>query len=278
MLSFQEVSIERAIAEKLLKLSWEPRVSANPLKMSGVHGTMQMRSADGGWINAESAATFSANQLSAIWKWKLSQMKEVFSCLLHHKTSKVPGDGISISLSLLPKQLYSDEWAVQLLDTASDVGIPGGCIEIELIEHGDSINSLYVDWSFEALRNSGICLTLANFPCGWLHLQRLVRHDFDKVIINSSLLPGANEPPAAFLKRKALLNGVIYTIHTIGAAAVFDRIENDLQFRLFSELEVAEGRGPYLGAPVDTHEIPHLMLGLQKPSTKIRPPLILSDA
>ncbi len=278
MLAFQEISIERAIGDKRLRLSWEPRISAQTLGLCGVHGILQIRSANGCWIDAEPMAMFSLRQLSVVWKWKLAQMKEVFSRLSCHLIQRPPGSNdFSVSLNLLPKQLYSDDWAVQLLDMAAAAGIPGSRIEIELLEHDDCINSLYVDWSFHALHNCGIRLVLANFPCGYHHLQRLIRHEFDKIIVIPSLLPCTSEPPAALSKRKALLNGVIHAIRGVGAKTILDRINNDLQFCFFSELEVAEGRGAYWGAPVETQDIPHLLSRLQKPTGGIDSPVVHSD-
>jgi EAL domain-containing protein (putative c-di-GMP-specific phosphodiesterase class I) len=267
MCPIDEFCPDNVIHAHSLRLLYQPRISPQSMTMIGVHGCAQWRSEMQDWMDIAPTANLSINQFSRLWTWQLDQIESRFSALRHRDSPSLSRTSpFSISLTLSPKLLHSDEWAIQLLHAIEMADIPGSCLEVELMEHGCILNTLYVDWSFNAIRNAGVPLVLNNFPVGVASMSRLARYEFDKVIINKSVMPSPHDSEAVWAKKRELFEGLVFTIRHMGAEAVIDGIETAAHIQYLQRLPATEWRGNLWGGAT---EFDHIWSGASCASEKM---------
>jgi EAL domain-containing protein (putative c-di-GMP-specific phosphodiesterase class I) len=262
----KKLHLDSALRENRLVLHYRPRISSRLLQLVGAGESLRWNSGENGWIDAPATSHFSAEHFSRLWEWKLIQLERNFNDLKQLQLSSAPDRPcFFLSLKLSPLQLDSIDWAIQLLDSIKRAGISGSCVEVALMKQDVPLNDAVAEWSFEAVRQAGVSLTLGGFPLGRSSFLSLSRYKFDKVKIDKSLLPSTYDPLTVWSKRRLLLKGLISTINSLGIEVILDGIDRETHFNFFRELPVVEWQGLQWGPAIEFNALMHLLAASPKP-------------
>lgn len=264
----QEIHLEQAIADGSVKLVYQPRIAAKSSKTVGLECVLRWGTGNDCKTDPAMNADWSSAEFARLWEWKLSQLETVFAYLQRlQKRSGLLSPKFFVSLSLSPRLLHSDNWAVQLLQTIEKSRIPGECIEVALLERGEALNTSFVEWSFEAVRTAGVMLTLATFPGGSLSFSQVAQYKFDRVKIDKLMIPTLQDPVAIWSKKRELLRGLIVMLKNIGAEVVMGGIDKEVHFNFLQDLPVLEWQGAYWGEAVELEQLLPLLSSFSKQNT-----------
>ena len=228
------------------QLVYQPRVNVLSGAIAGVHAVVSALRDDGAMIDVEQKHILSINQLLQLWRWKLS----------HIAASAGRLRDVSVSLSLSPKLLHDDQWAFDVLQMLGEQSLPGTCIEVHLMEHGDPLNTQYIEWSFEQLQRAGVKVAIDNFPFSPANMAKMARYNFDRIKLSPSLLPDERDDAAAYNKKCALLRGLIDTVHDLGADAILTGVNSPFQADCAGALPAVEMQGSHWETLTTLESIP----------------------
>lgn len=136
--------------------------------------------------------------------------------------------GIRVAINLSPLQMYRAdlvEWIVSILETT---GLTPQRLEIEITEEAIVQDIDRVSEKLNALRATGVSVVLDDFGTGYSNLSYLSRLPIDKVKIDRAFVSNAPADP----RRKALLQGLIGFISSLGLEVVLEGIETVEEYRM----------------------------------------------
>lgn len=248
--------------DKTYPIRYLPRVSSKSGQIIGIEEFLEWNENDQGRLDISFNNALTSSDLAQLWRSRLTQLQRNFAFLKQHKCSPaIENPKFFFSLRLSSKQLASDDWAMQLIHALDGSGIPGTCIEVDLIEHDDVSSCTPIGtYSMDIVHNAGIALTLNNFPGSPSSFLRLTHYKFDKIKINKLMIPASHESITAWARKRDVLVGLISIAISMRTAVVVDGIEKEEQFDFLGSLPISEWQGPYWGEP---HTIGELLPRLQ---------------
>jgi EAL domain-containing protein (putative c-di-GMP-specific phosphodiesterase class I) len=124
-------------------------------------------------------------------------------------------------------------------------GVPHEMVIFELVETIVDGDNTQMSEAVSKLRDLGICIALDDFGIGHSTLHRLQSVDVDYVKVDRHFLEAARHSD----RGKHMLQSIIDLIHTSGAAAIVEGIEDQCQLEMVRACGAAFGQGFFLGKP-----------------------------
>jgi EAL domain-containing protein (putative c-di-GMP-specific phosphodiesterase class I) len=248
----EESELKKAMTDKRLVLCCQPRISAQSLQIVGVDTVVCWKPAAENWVEVELPPVLSGETVSALWQWKLGQLESMLNAAKQSGYDQgIRTTKFFISLDILPAQLQSDLWSVHLIDVLARHEPRNCSLELRLPAHAVMSNGPSTDISFESVREKGVALLLDNFPAMPSSFVWLAHYRFDKVKVDKSMLPGADDSVTLWARKRELLKGLVAICKSIDVDVLFSGIDREVQFNFFRELALAEWQGELWGGLQD---------------------------
>lgn len=229
--------LSAAIANEELELRYEPiRTLVDPLQIIGLEVLVRWRDGDPGPVGTGEIMAL-ADQTSAggeLMEWVLH------SALRQAREWRSEGIELPLAINLSPDQLLSPGFAARLRRHLQDAEMSPHDLIIELAESGWMVDAAGALAVVGELRTDGATLAIDHFGAGYLSLARLPGLEFDVVKIDTRLLDGVPEDPAAV----ALLEAALGLVAACDSEAVADGVRSAAQVDFLARHGVRFGQGP----------------------------------
>lgn len=227
----REEVIREIIANRLLETHFQPIVDLRSGRSVGVEalsrfGQLPVRSPDKWFAEAASVGLGVELELAAI---------EVALEQLH----LVPSSSY-VSLNASVETMVSDRFTELIADVAAER------IVLELTEHTEVSNYLYLEQRIELLRSRGVRLAVDDAGSGYSGLTHILNLKPDVIKLDIALTRGIDKDPARRSLGRALLN---FGLDAYNASLVAEGVETEGELETLRSLGCPLGQGFYLGRP-----------------------------
>jgi diguanylate cyclase (GGDEF)-like protein len=188
----------------------------------------------------------------------------------HESGGSAPAE---VAVSVSPRELSQPGYTAQVLATLHRVGLPPGCVVLEVTESTMMSDTSQVIQVLTDLRAAGIRIAIDDFGTGHSSLARLHQLPVDQVKIDRSFIvaAAADEDKADDLDRHStsdttMLELLVAVVDRLGLDVVAEGIETSRQLEAVRDTGCTYGQGYLLGRPQPAADVcpavvPPLALG-----------------
>ena len=168
-------------------------------------------------------------------------------------------DFVSININVAARQLRDPGLPDQIIRAADAVGLPYGCVAIELTETAVMENAARTWGVLRAISSAGIRVLIDDYGVGYSNMARLGE------LSGAGILEGIKIDRAFVAdlpsdRAKTLLTMFLTMTQSLGVSAVAEGIESDEQLRTLLELGCVIGQGWHLAKPMSGDRAVQLIL------------------
>lgn len=145
------------------------------------------------------------------------------------------------------------------MEHLESLGLPGGCIAVEITEGLLLDASAVVSEKLRALKSAGVQTSLDNFGTGYSALAYLKKYHIDFLKIDRSFVSNLT----ANSSDMALCRAIILMAHTLGMKVIAEGVETDEQRELLIQAGCDYGQGYLFSKPVSAEEFEALLKATQ---------------
>ena len=172
-----------------------------------------------------------------------------------------PADGlVSLSINVAARQLRDPGLPDQIMRAADAVGLPYGCVAVELTETAVMENAARTWGVLRAISSAGIRVLIDDYGVGYSNMARLGE------LSGAGILEGIKidrtfvvDLPAA--RAKTLLTMFLTMTRSLGVSAVAEGIESAEQLGTLLDLGCVVGQGWHFAKPMSEDSAVQLILG-----------------
>lgn len=242
------IAIQRRLREALevggFELHYQPILQVADRKLVGVEALIRLRGDGEVFGPAEFVPHAEASGLVVpMGQWVAQQ------ALRDAPVLRQMYPGIRIGFNVSPIQLTETDFAVDLLEMASQLGVSPSWIAVEITEEAlmDTDHALS---ALDELHAAGVHLCLDDFGTGQSSLARLASVPVDTVKIDRSFVRASLDSE----RWDVILRSIVDTSHALGLDVVAEGIETQSQHHAMLALGCDGGQGFLFGRPVPLAE------------------------
>lgn len=170
------------------------------------------------------------------------------------------GRTFPISVNKSPVQFLAQKKYASWPDYLNDLGMPGGCITVEITE-GLLLNAApEVNEQLLEYRDAGIRIAIDDFGTGYSAMAYLKKFHIDYLKIDQSFVRGM----AKHAGDQAIVEAIIVMSHKLGFKVIAEGIETEEQRRLLVAAKCDLGQGYLFAKPLPAVEFENLLLSSSK--------------
>ena len=246
MLLQTEADLRRALDRDELRVQYQPIVSLDSGRISGVEALVRWKHPERGMVSPAEFVPVAEDSglIVALDRWVLRHACGEAAQWLQELAD--PGD-FRLNVNLSPRQLGLADMAQHVADVLAETGIPAGSLRLEITEtammeqHDAAVHVL------SALKRLGVQISVDDFGTGYSSLARL--HDFpiDSLKVDRSFVEVMGETgETSRIARTIVLIG-----RTLGLSVIAEGVETAQQLDLLRELRCDAAQGYFFSRPLD---------------------------
>lgn len=188
--------------------------------------------------------------ISELGSWVFHQVaNQVSNWRIHHHAQ------FQISINKSPAQFHnSSDKLVDWFEHLQQLGLPGGCIAVEITEGLLLDSSAIVVDKLLAFKNAGMQTSLDDFGTGYSSLSYLKKYHIDYLKIDQGFVSNLT----ANSTDMALCEAIIQMAHILGMKVIAEGVETAAQRDLLLNAGCDYGQGYFFSKPVTALEFEHL--------------------
>ncbi|MEO8461144.1 MAG: EAL domain-containing protein [Dokdonella sp.] len=237
-------ALRRALERNELKLVYQPRLSLETDRITGVEALLRWTSQELGMV---SPALFiplaeETGLIIEIGEWVL---REACAQISRWRADGIRGLIMSINVSML--QLLRGDLTRRLSAILAEFDVPADQIELELTETVIMANAEQSITTLQELKEIGVSLAIDDFGTGYSSLSYLKRLPLDTLKIDKTFVGDITTDP----DDKAITATVITMAHSLGLNVIAEGVETSAQIEYLRDQDCDEIQGYWLAVPLD---------------------------
>lgn len=195
--------VHQALARREFVLYYQPLVSANTWRMTGVEALMRWHHPERGLISMNEFIPLleELGLMVEVGNWVLKT-----ACLQAAAWQKAGLPAIRMAVNLSAQQFYRSDIVHTVERVLSETGLDSQWLELELTESLTLDDSEATITIMRDLKHIGVSLSLDDFGTGWSSLSYLRRFPLDRIKIDRTFLRDVMSQPAAEAVVRTILN------------------------------------------------------------------------
>jgi diguanylate cyclase (GGDEF)-like protein len=242
-----EMDLRQAIADRALKVYYQPCVSLEDNRITGCEALLRWRHPQRGMISPAEFIPIAEDTglINQLGEWVLTT-----ACA---EAATWP-DHIRLAVNVSPVQFGSATLALKVVGALAQSGLAANRLELEITEAvliRDDETALAI---LHQLRDLGVRIALDDFGTGYSSLSYLQRFPFDKIKIDRCFVKALDEPDAS--------SGIVRAVVNIAAerhmTTTAEGVETQAQRKLLGALGCSEMQGFLFSAAKPAAELKRL--------------------
>ena len=246
-----ESELRRAIINKELYLTYQPKVSISKGSVIGAEALLRWENSNLGKISPELFIPIAERigMINEIGEWAFDEsVKQLNSWL---KSGRV-GMDFTLAINASPIQLFNPNFISFVQSTLVKHGVSPSQIQIEITESMFISNVDYAISVLNEIRQLGISIAMDDFGTGFSSLSYLQNLPLDTLKIDRCFI----DQMTFSEKSRRLVQAIIALAHTFDLVVVAEGIETKEQYRMLVNMGCEEGQGYLFDAPLLPNEFP----------------------
>ncbi len=245
-----EQELRQVLAEGQLELHYQPQVSLETGRMSGVEALVRWNHPQRGLISPVEFIGI-AERIGVIGQ--LGEQVLYRACRQGMRWQQEGIDGFTIAVNISPLQFESPDMVESLQTVLQQTGFPADRLELEVTESVVQTSGDNPD-NFERIRDLGVKLAIDDFGTGYSSLASLKYLPVDCLKIDRLFIRDMLEDRDSAV----LLGTIVGVAHALGHTVVAEGVEEVEQLRVLQGLGCDTIQGYYFSRPVPPEQIPDL--------------------
>ena len=245
-----ESDLRLAIERDELQLYYQPKITANQHRITGLEALIRWFKTDGRMVSPAEFIPIAEQTglIISIGDWVI---KQAFRQLKSWQNLKTLDKDFSIAINLSAKQFQHADFIHNIKQYLTEVDIDPQFIELEITESlliGDIDKSILI---MHQLKNIGFKLSIDDFGTGYSSLSYLKQFPIDKLKIDRAFVMDIESNN----DDKILAKSIIDLAHNLNLSVIAEGVENDKQLKIVEQLGAEEIQGFYFSKPKPANEI-----------------------
>jgi len=259
-----ENRLRRALEHDELELYYQPKLSVETGRVTGVEALARWRDPELGFVSPSVFIPLAedAGLIRSIGDWAL---RTAVAQVAVWDAAGMPAVRISVNLS--GHELGSGSLLGSVVEALDKARVAPDRLELEITETALLHDEAAAMPVLEELRRMGVGIALDDFGTGYSSLSYLLRIPADTLKIDRSFLRNIDTEPAD----AALVGSIIAMAKIRGLRVVAEGVESGEQLAVLCELGCDEIQGHLFGAAVPAEELPRLVAEIEAHARKPDP-------
>jgi EAL domain-containing protein (putative c-di-GMP-specific phosphodiesterase class I) len=242
-------AVMAAIRDGGIEVHYQPQMSADGERMTGVEALVRWRGLDGKMISPADFIPAIETDAETICALGLHIMRQ--AC----EDAKAWPD-IMVAINVAPIQFTSPGFVESVKQTVLAAGLPPQRLELEILETSWFEDPQKAVQIIAELRNLGISIAMDDFGTGYASLGALMQLPLDKLKIDSSFVERSHE-----LRSASIVHSIIALARSIGLRVTAEGVETREQQRFLRAAGCHNLQGHFFSEAVPAAEISAMLAG-----------------
>lgn len=247
-----QAGLSNAIRRNELEVHYQPVVSLQTGKITGIEALLRWRSREMGMIMPDSFIPLAeaSGLIVPIGDWVLREACREIGLL-----EKRLGRSLMLAINLSPRQFEQDDFAETIAHSLSELGRSPGSVEFEITERLLMTDSNQIRASLKQLRDLGVSLAIDDFGVGFSSLSYISRFHVDCIKIDRSFIRKCTTDDNSLV----LVRAIVAMAHGLGIRVVAEGIETPEQFDVLKRERCDAAQGYHFSHPVPAAMLSELL-------------------
>lgn len=246
-----EDDLRRAVHAGELRLHYQPQVSVDPLRVTGVEALLRWQHPQRGMVSPQDFVPLAEETglIVPIGRWVLHE-----AC---RQASEWPAD-VRVAVNVSAVQFRGSRLLRDVSDALEASGLDARRLEVEVTESVMIDDSRQALETLRELRALGVRIAMDDFGTGYSSLSYLRSFPFDRIKIDRSFVRDMEANPDAL----SIVRAVAGLGRSLGMATTVEGVETEGQLQAVRREGCAEAQGYLFSRPLPADEIPAVLAKL----------------
>jgi diguanylate cyclase (GGDEF)-like protein/PAS domain S-box-containing protein len=244
--------LRHALADKQIWVAYQPIVELATGEIRKAEALIRWEHPTRGLVSPDEFIPIAEDTglITELGSWVFHEVaNQVCNWRIHHHAQ------FQISINKSPAQFHNNsDKMLDWFEHLKQLGLPGGCIAVEITEGLLLDSSAIVVDKLLAFKNAGMQTSLDDFGTGYSSLSYLKKYHIDFLKIDQGFVSNLT----AHSTDMALCETIIQMAHILGMKVIAEGIETAEQLDLLLGVGCDYGQGYYFSKPVTAVEFEHL--------------------
>jgi EAL domain-containing protein (putative c-di-GMP-specific phosphodiesterase class I) len=238
-----ESNLRRAIDREELIVYYQPKVDINTWQIAGAEALVRWQHSERGLISPAEFIPLAEETglIASIDEWVLRT-----SCVQMKEWLTVTSRSLTLSCNISARQFQLPNFFAFIMSLLHDIRLDPKHLELELTESSVMTNPESGIRTLQALKDSGVGISIDDFGTGFSSLGYLKRLPIDTLKIDRSFVNDATTDP----DDAALVMAIITLAHNLRLKVVAEGVETEEQLKFLHLLRCDEIQGYLFSKPV----------------------------
>lgn len=246
-----ESNLRRAIEREEFVLHFQPKIDINTWQIAGAEALIRWNHPEKGLISPAEFIPLAEETglIAPIGEWVLHRV------CVQLKESTVSAPNLILSSNISARQFQDPNFFLTVMSMLETVGVEPRNLELELTESSVMTTLDSGIRTLNALRDTGIRISIDDFGTGFSSLSYLKRLPIDILKIDRSFVHDASTDP----DNAALVMAIITLAHNLRLKVVAEGVESEEQLRFLHLLRCDEIQGYLFSKPLPVDDFKQLL-------------------
>jgi diguanylate cyclase (GGDEF)-like protein/PAS domain S-box-containing protein len=253
-----EAELRRAIERDEMFVQYQPIVSLETGRVSGVEALARWRSTERGLVEPSEfiAVAEETGLIQSLGRWVLRQ-----ACLEANQwRTKNPTIGpCSLSVNLSSKQLSQPDLASVIGEVLDQTGLPAELLQLEITESAILEHPEAAAVTLKRLKELGVRLSIDDFGTGYSSLSYLQRFPIDSLKIDRSFVQHLGVERAIDGDDARIVRAIVMIGRNLGKQVIAEGVETADQLQLLRDVGCDFAQGFFFAKPLDGESCRNLL-------------------
>lgn len=243
-----EQNIKKAIIRNELYLHYQPKIDISTHQIVGVEALLRWEIPIHGVVSPNEFIPIaeSTGLIAHIGEWVIREV-----CRQHNKWKHKGYPEIHISVNLSRIQLEQNDFVKHIQTILLEENVEPRFLEFEITENAAMRNVESLIEILQALKETGVALSIDNFGTGYSSLSYLKRFPIQSLKIDASFINDISSQ----LGDERIVKAIIELGHNLNLKVIANGVETDTQLLFLQQLRCDEAQGYLIGKPLSPAEI-----------------------
>lgn len=241
-------ALERALDHDEFTLLYLPKVSLADGRVTGMEALLRWKSDSLGAVTPDRFIPLLEERglITSVGDWVLRTAGAQWKAWKERF-----GLDLRIAINLSARQLRGRGFAKQFGETLESVGLPPGCVELEITETSVISQRSRTTDVLQDLHDLGVNLTMDDFGTGYASLRYLQSLPVSSVKVDRTFVQHLLEDD----EDRAIILSIVSMAHAFGKAVVAEGVETQEQMDALKDLGCDEAQGFLIAPPLSADEV-----------------------
>ena len=245
-----ETDLRLAVEREEFFLNYQPIISLQSGKITGVEALIRWSKQNQGWISPGEfiPAAEETGLIVPIGLWVMREACRQLQAWQNemNQSTGLPKLSLTMSVNLSVKQFCQPNLIAKIDEILRETGLTSESLKLEITESAIMDNPESARLILEQLRTRQIKLSIDDFGTGYSSLSYLQQFPVDTLKIDRSFVNGIGKDG----ENQQIVQAIVNLAETLGMSAIAEGIETEQQLQILRNLGCDEGQGYFFAKPL----------------------------